>query len=140
MFNPEAFLNTETSEATSTQYTPIPEGEYNAVIKSVTGRVTDSGKAILDVMWTLDAEGNEEAHGRDVRQSVFLDITEGGALASGKGQNVPLGRLREAVGQNVPGQLWSPNQLPGNVALVSVKNRQYEDQTFSDVKHVAPLS
>ena len=140
-FNPEEFMQTTTEEATSTEYVPIPEGEYNAVIDKVDGRETQKGSPVMDVTWKLDAPDVEDAHEKIVRQSIFLDLSEGGALLTGKGQNVQLGRLRAALGQNTPGQAWAPSMLQGNVAVVTVKHRMGDEgQIYNDVKHVAALS
>jgi hypothetical protein len=74
-----------------------------------------------------------------VSQSLMLDMTESGALAVGTNKNVNLGRLREALGQNVSGRPWSPNMLQGQVARISVKHRLWEDKTFAEVKGVVKL-
>lgn len=142
MFDPDNFLNQETNEETSTEYTPIPEGEYQAVVDEVKGRQTDD-YTVLDVTWRLDKPEDEDAHGKTVRQSIFLDLTESGGIAGGKGKNVQLGRLRAAVNQNQPGQNWAPSHLLGQVALVSVKNvpsKKDDGAIYSNIKGVAALS
>jgi len=143
-FNPDQFLNTETNDATSTAYTPIPENEYTACVKEIKPRVTTSGKAILDVVWGIDdADGSIEAatgmKQSTVRQSIFLDVTESGGLDTGKGKNVQLGKLREALSQNTPGKVWRPGDLIGGVAKVQVKHRIVDDATYTDIKSVTRL-
>ena len=143
-FNPDQFLNTETNDATSTAYTPIPENEYTACVKEIKPRSTNSGKAILDVVWSIDdADGSIEAatgmKQATVRQSIFLDITESGGLDTGKGKNVQLGKVREALGQNTAGKVWRPGDLIGGVAKVQVKHRMDGDATYVDVKAVTKL-
>lgn len=144
MFDPEMFLNVTTNEANATTLEPIPEGEYIATIKEVKPR--QSGDyVLLDVVWTIDDAALAEQLGRKsvtVRQSIFLDITETGGLATGKGKNVGLGRLREAVGQNRPGQPWSPGMLAGaGPCRITVKHRTNDDgsQIYEDVRQVAAL-
>lgn len=141
-FNTDAFLNTQVEGETSTEYTPIPEGEYNAVIEKVDARtVGQNSSPVLDVVWRLDAPNEEDAHEKSVRQTVWLDITSQGALDMGKGRNVQLGRLRDALGQNVAGQPWMPSMLLGNVATINVKHRMGDEgQIYSDVKGVAKVS
>lgn len=141
MFNPDTFMSTETTDANATTYEPVPEGEFQAVIDSVQPRVTPKGTPLLEVTWQIDAPGIEAAHERKVRQTIWLDVTESGGLATGKGKNVQLGRLREAVGQNTPGQPWSPSMLLGNVASVTVKHRFSEDgsEIYTDVKGVTKV-
>ena len=138
-FNPDSFLNTSVSEPSSTTFTPVPEGDYTASVKEIKPRSTDSGKAILDVTWAIDDAAVADITGMknpSVRQSIFLDITDAGGLDMGKGKNISLGRLRDALGQNNPGQSWQPGMLVGGVAKVTVKHRMYEDQIFTDVKGV----
>ena len=48
-FDPNAFLNTEVSEANATAYVPVPEGEFNASIKLIKPRVLTDGRAVLDL-------------------------------------------------------------------------------------------
>lgn len=143
-FNPDQFLNTETTDATSTAYTPIPENEYTACVKEIKPRVTTSGKAILDVTWSIDDQDGsiEAATGMKqatVRQSIFLDVTESGGLDTGKGKNVQLGKVREALSQNASGKVWRPGDLIGGVAKVQVKHRMDGDATYVDVKGVTKL-
>ena len=143
-FNINEFMQTSTTDNMATEYAPVPEGEYPAVITKTEGRETKTGKAIMDVFWKIDAPDAEDANERQVRQSIFLDMSDGGALLTGKGMNVQLGRLREAIGQNIPGQPWAPSMLEGMVALILVKQRfgegEYEGKVYVDVKGVTKLS
>src|SRR5512147_1949483 len=116
VFDPEAFMNSTTDAASETKYTPVPGGDYRPLIDDVKLRVAKE-PMILDVTWqllevpqdVLDVLGRDKAL---VRQSLFLDI-ENGVLATGANRNVQLGRVREAVGQNQSGQVWSPRMLKG---------------------------
>lgn len=116
VFDPEAFLNSTTDQPSETQYTPIPDGDYRGLIDDVKLRQAKDS-VILDLMWHLLEVPQEvlTALGRDkalVRQTLFLDI-ENGVLATGANRNVQLGKVRDAVGQNVSGQIWSPRMLKG---------------------------
>jgi len=122
-FNPDSFLSTEVTEANATTYTPVPEGEHPASVKSVKPRVLTDGRAVFDVTWTVDSDEAREATGMaepSVRQTIWLDVTESGGLDFGKGKNVGLGRLREALGQNSAGKPWAPGMLVGGAAIVKV--------------------
>lgn len=144
-FNPDLFLNTETESANSSTYTPVPEGEFNASIKAIKPRVLTDGRAVLDVTWTVDDEVARNETGMAepmVRQTLWLDTTESGGLDFGKGKNVGLGRLREAVGQNQAGKPWAPGMLVGQVAKVKVGHSidKRDSVTINaDVKAVLPL-
>lgn len=122
-FNPDTFLNSETNEANATTYVPVPEGEFNASIKDVKPRVLSDGRAVLDLSWIVDDEQARVETGMAeplVRQTLWLDITEQGGLDFGKGKNVGLGRVREALGQNQSGKPWAPGMLIGGVAKIKV--------------------
>lgn len=136
-FNPEEFLQAPVEGATSTEYVPIPEDEYTALIEKVEARtVGESAKPVLDIVWRIDAPEVEDAHEKSVRQTIWLDLDESGALDRHKGKNVQLGRLREALGQNT-GKPWAPAHLQGNVARILVKHRMGDEgQVYSDVKGV----
>lgn len=140
-FDPDQFLSASADAPMSTDFTPVPEGEYNAVISKIDARQTNSGKALLDVTWQIDDQQVREVTGMDnptCRQTIWLDVTDSGALDVGKGRNIGLGRLREALGQNGPGA-WAPSMMVGNVARVMVSHRFYEGSTFADVKKVSKL-
>jgi hypothetical protein len=148
-FDPQQFMNMQVTEATSTEFVSVPEGDYTAVVTKVDFRTVQAKNgegemAFMDVTWEIDdPTGSVEAvTGRkknSARQSIILDVTEWGSLDMGKGRNVGLGRLREAVGQNRPGVAWSPSMLIGQPARVSIKHRMDGDRTFVDVRSVAKL-
>ena len=144
-FNPDTFLNTETAESNAVAYTPVPEGEFNASIKTIKPRVLTDGRAVLDISWTVDDEQARTETGMaepSVRQTIWLDTTESGGLDFGKGKNVGLGRLRDAVGQNQAGKPWAPGMLLGQVAKVKVSHSidKRDGVTIqADVKAVLPL-
>jgi len=144
MFNADDFKSQSVEGEVSTQATPVPEGEYNAVIKSTDIRETNSEKGtflMLDVQWLIDDDSVIEATGRDenvVRQTIFLDVSESGGLDMGKGKNTGLGRLRTAVNQATPGP-WNFTLLDGNVAKVKVEHRMYNGNTYADVKNVVAV-
>lgn len=145
-FNLQQFLNTQVNEPMDTQLIPIPEGEYRASIKDVKPRMAKES-AILDVLWRVDdADHSVEAvtglKENVARQSVFLDLLPNGGFDLSKGKNVQLGKLRDAVGQNVPGSPWSPGNLKGSVAVIKIAHRMDENtgNIFTDVKAVTRLS
>lgn len=122
-FDPNSFLNTEVNEANATAYTPVPEGEYPASIKKLTPRVLTDGRAVIDVSMVIDdADVREETGMAEplVRYTLWLDLTDSGTLDFGKGKNVGLGRLRDALGQNISGKPWQPGMLIGGVCKAKV--------------------
>lgn len=122
-FNPDLFMQTSIEGEMSTTLVPCPEGEYAAVIKDLKPRVLSNGSAVMDITWAIDDETVKKVTGMNeptVRQSIWLDTTESGGLDMAQGRNVGLGRLREAVNQNVKGRPWVPTNLIGQVARVKV--------------------
>lgn len=137
VFNPELFLNTTVTEANSTELLPVPEGDYIAVSDPVTAesfnsyditkgeRAGQKGHSVV-VNWRINDEGGalKEMLGRapTARHNIMLDIKPDGGLEFGKGRNVEIGRLREALGQNGNGQPWSFSMLGGQLAKISIKH------------------
>lgn len=148
-FDPATFLDINVTEANDTVSIPVPEGEYTAIAGEPKVRQwnakdgTKSGLA-LDIPWEIDAGSYpevKEATGRDkniVTQGIMLDLNEGGGLDTGKGKNVGLGRLREAVNLNTAGKPFNFRMIQGQVAKVAIKHRPFEDRILADVKGVAP--
>lgn len=137
-FNPELFLNTQITDASSTELLNVDEGEYLAISDPVTaesfrdfninkGERAGSKGYALDINWSINDETGviKAKIGRPprVRQSIMLDIQNDGSLEMGAGRNVGLGQLREALGQNLTGRPWSFSLLGGQVAKVKVKHR-----------------
>lgn len=147
-FDVDSLQNAQFVESASTVYVPIPEGEFRAVVEKQVIRQAKSS-IILDITWKIDDDAVTQATGianPTVRQSVFLDMTDSGGLDFGKGKNVNLGRLREALHQNQNGQPWSFGMLVGQVAKVKVKQRIVAGETpdldaiYTDVTGVVKLS
>ncbi len=122
-FDPVNFMNASFDGSFSTEFMPVPEGEFRASIKEVTPGVTTTGKPYMRVQWIIDSEEARQATNMaepKCSQTLWLDVTESGGLDMGKGRNVGLGRLRAAVDQNTGS--WQPGMLIGKVATVKVKH------------------
>jgi hypothetical protein len=126
-FDPNTFIDQQVDQSSETKTTPVPEADYPAVVKQVKGNALPKGQAILEVHWLIDDEQMAKQLNRDelvVRQTIFLDIAENGALEFGTNKNVQLGKVREALGQNKPGQVWAPRMLEGRgPAMIKVTHR-----------------
>lgn len=131
----------------STQMVPVPVGEYPAVIDKVEMKPwqsRDGAKSGMkaELTWLIDDHGVKQLLGREqvqVRQDIMLDLNDSGQLDTGKGRNVTLGRLRDAVGLNLPGQPFSFRMLQGKAAKINVQHRPYNDAIFAEVKGVTRL-
>lgn len=142
-FNPQEFMNASVEGANDTHYVPIPEGEYPAVIDALSEPAfTDKGNIYIHVTWSIDSEPLRKQMDREkvtIRQTIWLDLDKEGKLDRGKGKNVPLGRLREAVGMN--GATFKFPSLVGLVARIKVSQRLDKDsgEIFNDVKATTKL-
>ena len=146
-FNPEEFMNSTVEDAMSTKIIPCPAGEWLGLIadevkiKEVTSNKTGESYPVLSIIFSIDdpkVTSITERQPTKVRYECFLDIGENGKLDIKPGKNVSLGRLREAVGLNQPGQPFSFRMLQGKTARVSVKHRTDGDAIYDEVKGVAP--
>lgn len=142
MFDIDQFMSSATTEANSTSLEPIPVGEYTGIIDEVKLTPRDD-RYPLDITWVLTDADLQAKLGRDritVRQTVWLDMKPEGGLDTGKGKNVGLGRLREALGLNAPGKPFSLSMLRGaGPAIVSVTQQPKKDDDsiiYNNVKGV----
>jgi hypothetical protein len=145
-FDPAQFVDATCTEANDTKVIPVPVGEYMGICSKVEARTwaskadpTKSG-VTLDITWDIEDEGVKSALGRDkitVRQGVMLDVTASGGLDFGKGKNVGLGRVREALSLNTAGQPFAPSMFVGRPAKVSVTHRIDGEDIFAEIKKVA---
>lgn len=146
-FDAASFLSASISDSNDTKVTPVPVGEYMGIIEKVEARQWQSKDGTktgitLDVTWLIEDSGVKEFLGRETvtcRQGIMLDVTPQGGLDVSRGKNVGLGRLREAVGKNNPGEMFSFEMLPGLSAKVSVQHRIVGEDTYAEVKAVAKL-
>jgi len=144
-FDPNAFLNQTIDEANSTISVPVPEAEYMAIAdapKIGTWQKKDGSASgmKLELDWVIPDSALAEELGRKevkVRQQIMLDTTETGGLDVGRGRNVALGRLREALDLNTPGKPFSFAMIAGRQAKINVKHRVDGDAIYAEVKAVA---
>jgi len=141
-FDPDTLMASATAEVGSTKFEPVPPGEYLAQIDTVAVRVPKDNPC-LDVNYNLLDDALRATIGREkvvVRQTVWLDLNASGGLDMGKGKNIGLNRIREALDLNKPGQPFSMNQLKGAGPLrVTVTNRPDKDDPttiYNDIKTV----
>ena len=140
-FDPEAFLTTETDQEGSTEFMAVPDGEYSAHIVEVEPKIVgqNNDMTVLDLNWDVQHPELSETVGRvstKIRQRVFLDLTDSNQLDMGVGKNITLNKVRDALGQNVAGEPWTPSRLKGGSAVVKVEQRMWEERVFNDVKAV----
>lgn len=155
-FDADTFMNETLDDALDTKVVPIPEGEYEATIEDVVVRQFESKKidektgaprviTTLDITYLLLDNRVAQELGREtvkVRGNIFLDLNEFGKIDTSKGKNISLGRLREAVRQNTPGQPWAFGMLKGaGPVMIKVTQRpgDSDDVIYNDVKSVTGI-
>lgn len=150
IFDPSVLLNTEILGANSTEIMPCPVGDYEAILAKSTlagwksNDGTKSGGKIVNE-WHIQDPGVLQELGRDtvnVRQDIMLDTTPTGGLEMGKGMNVGLGRLREALGLNDATKPFRFSDLEGRMARVRVSHRPFTDGTdriAAEIREVSRL-
>jgi hypothetical protein len=148
MFDPSQFLDMQVEGSNDTKLIPVPAGEFTAISEKVECRTWTSKKdpsksgVTLEVHWLIDDNSVKEMLGRDkvsVRQGIMLDLLDSGGLDMGKGKNVGLGRLREALNMNSPGEPFSFSMIPGRMAKIKVDHRIDGDAIYAEVKGVTKV-
>lgn len=151
-FNPDDFMSESTSNANPTRIPPCPEGEFAAVVGQIEGKswAKIEGKDGRDDQFLcripLEIQDDEvkQALGREnviVSLNCWFPIDP----VSNKpliDESVDLGRLREALGMNEPGQPFSMGQLSGSgPIIVTVSHREGKDgEIYDQVRRVQSLS
>jgi hypothetical protein len=123
-FDPATFMNQSTQGKMDTVIAQCPEGEYKALIDDFdasafrTFQSKKDGKdfTVFSPPFVIQDASVAATLGREkvtvFHKGMFIDIDAAGGLDTSKGKNVDLGRLREALGQNVDGP-WTFNNLKG---------------------------
>ena len=149
-FDPSSFLNLTVTGSNDTKLIPIPIGEYIAVTKDIDivpwQSKEDTSKSGLKLVVTIAIDDSKVAaatgsESNTVRYDCMLDLMPGGqGLDMGKGKNVALGRLREAINLNNPNEAFSFQQIPGRPLKVAVTHREWKGDLFAEVKAVTKVS
>jgi len=146
--NTEEFLQTTTDSALDDHLEPCPPGEWLALVGKpaiydfVYSKGDHQGETgyRMSIKYQIQDQAVFDICDRDkvsVTQSILLDLTEDATgLDMGKGKNIGLGQLRAALGQNKPGEAWSPAMLEGQPVKVKVKAGVYEDRVTAEVAAV----
>jgi len=151
-FDANDFLNATINDSNDTKLIAPPEnmsGEGYMIlaekvdVQSWQKRDDPSkGGLRLDIQWEIQDEGVKSFCGRDkilCKQGIMLDLTDSGQLDMGKGKNIGLGKLREALGLNNPGQPFSFSMIQGRLAKGFVAHRVVGDAVYAEIKRVVKL-
>jgi hypothetical protein len=141
-FDVDSFLNQEIDANFESEYTPVPEGDFEAQISKVsvatfTDKETQEEKPFLKLTWAITDPDVVQELGVErpsVQQTVFLDF-ENGVLLEGTNKNIMLGKLREIAG--LKDKPFRMTDFEGAVGIVRVKHRILEDgRPVAEVRNV----
>lgn len=150
-FDPATFLSEPVQGGFSTRITPVPEGDFPAIVTKYEARQMPNDKdaskpyTVVDVTFEIDDARAREVTGMEKptsRMSVFLDLTSEGKLDRSKGKNVQLGRLLEGLGLNSEDAQFSWNDLPGKPCIVHIDHtpsKKNAEDMFANVTKVGKL-
>ena len=148
MIDAKQFMNAQYSEPNSTKRTPIPPGEYKAIVDKVELETfpgkKDTSKVYLKCNATLNLDEPTlrtqlEREKVVIVHGFLVDLNDAGAIDFSKERNVTLGKFREAIGMNTPGTPWSFPMFEGKVLRVKVAHEMYEGEPQARVVAVAKL-
>lgn len=149
-FDPIQFLDAQTTEA-ATRRPPLPAGvDFLVTISDMkmtpwTKRDDPSKSGFrLDLTLELDLSAYPDIktaigwQGDKIKlnDGVMLDTTTSG-LDFSPGKNNRLRQYREALGQNVAGQAWSPRMMQGQLVKIKIKHEPYNDEIQERIGGVA---
>lgn len=128
-FDPDIFLQSAVEGSNDTSYPTLPNGEYFAMIDKIDipkdrKNKKDEPLYMLEVSWkVMDLDPALQKIFGDrtptLRQTIFLDLTAENNLDMGKGKNIGLGKLREALNLN-SGKFSFTNLVGAGPAKIAV--------------------
>jgi hypothetical protein len=116
VFNAEMLLNAAASKSFMTFIPPLPEQEFIFTVTKVEFKNPKDGVIVCELQVETADPVAIEATGMNpakAKYSAFVDLTDQGMLDESDGKNIQLGRIREALGQNVPDVPWTPSMMLG---------------------------
>lgn len=145
-FDPSVYTQMTFNQTASTETFPVPVGDHIFTIEKTTLAAwakkdnSDGGLKVVFQLTTEDADkAIEQVTGREknsVKYEFILDMTEDKkGIDFGKGKNVRLGRLQEAVGIQ-PGQPWSFDSFTGHRVIGKVKHVPWNEGLVAEVESV----
>ena len=146
-FDPESFLDATLPGSNSTKRELVPMGVYKASVGKLevkNGIIQKDGPnfgkpwVALNIQWWIENQPINAALDQakiTVYDSCFLELDDDGRPAMGKGKNVQLGKLREALGLNSgPVQFRA---FEGRPATINVGHEPYKEDMQAVVKSYA---
>jgi len=147
-----ALVNTPVNDKLDTEFAVTPAGEYIVMI-SDRGPITDwfrtvrmgDGREVpqCNILMIVTDPAVAQSLGRQqatTRLTLWLDTEADGRLSTGKGKNVNLGQLREALGQNNDAA-WTFDKLigAGPIKVMTEVQESKQGAKFSNVTRVGKI-
>lgn len=144
-------MHTSVEGSQDTKLTPVPLGDWDGILGKPTFRQAEIKKGerageimtFMDIMVYIDNDEVREITHREkpaLRHSIILTLIDG-MISSEPGDNIDMGRLREACGLNDEESDFTPSMLENQPITVSVKHRpdpEKADTIYAEVKGVRP--
>ena len=131
-FDANTFINQGVGFAMPDEYPAHPEGDYPGTCVDYKVVPPEGDRSpFIETNWRLDG-----VSGAPIRYTVWLDVDANGQPLQGDDKNVSLGQLRSALGQNNPGQQWTPEMLRNGRALCHIGPKKGR---FQNITRVARL-
>lgn len=119
-FNPELFLDIQTTIANDVRRKPFPEGDHKFLaIKNLEAKSTKN-PSYVSVILTFAMEKTEplkaiygDREEITLTARINLEVDENYAIKAGPNTNIEFGQLRAALNLNTPGTPFAPRMLIG---------------------------
>lgn len=146
-FNPDTFLDATLTDPTEKR-PPLPVGDYTAIIGAVTARAWQGkadptkGGIAWDIPLTIDVPAEIQVQLKmdqstlPLKDSLMLDLTDGGTIDNAPGKNRRLRAYREATDMNKPGDVFSARKMEGKIVKVKISHDMWEGQPIEKVSGV----
>jgi hypothetical protein len=148
-FDVNSFMDLTVTDANDTKRIPVPIGEYIGVtgdpeFKQWQGKADPTKVGVkLTVPIKFEDPAIQSVTGlpqNTVTLEIMLDTLPSGGLDMGKGKNIGLGKLRDALGKNDPGAPFNfRNDISGRTLRCSVVHEEFNGDMFAKIKAVAKV-
>lgn len=147
-FSLEGFQSGSFEGAGDTRRLRLEEGDYPAVLVGPWGEKSKlevkKDFLILELIWQPDSDTFKQKFNVDrlptVRQSIFLDVTPGGALDMGPFKNADLNLVLGALGLGQNGAKWKFEDMIGKPAKIKVTQRPNPSNPLDPYTNVSAVS
>lgn len=151
IFDIEQYLDTSTTDAAQKRELMNPNTDYIGEITDVKSRSAQGKKdttmtyLFFDYTIVFNLQENPQEHARigvdklTLKYGMSVDLVDG-RMDWSKGKNNGLRILREALNQNVSGQLWNPRMPVGHRIRAKIKWQEYPEGSGNHIENIATVA